>query len=118
MDGITLAKHLALVSTYSSEQVLLVIGEKRKLVFPQGHADRWVEGVLPEESSKKDLILSYWDSQTCLIQGTPWTLVKNISFPPPHSVLAGLGGGGTGFRTYKEAPGLSLLETGVGNIPL
>lgn len=56
MDGITLAKHLALVSTYSSEQVLLVIGEKKKLVFPQGHADRWVEGVLPEESSKKKLL--------------------------------------------------------------
>lgn len=86
------------------------------MVFPQGHADRWVEGVLPEESSKKDLILGSWDSQTCLIQGTPRTLVKNISFPPPLSVLGGLGG--TGLRTYKEAPGLSLLETGVGNIPL
>lgn len=36
MDGINLAKHLALVRAYPRLQVvMLLIGKKRKLVFPQ-----------------------------------------------------------------------------------
>lgn len=70
----------------------------------------------PEEVSKKDLIFSPWDSQTYLIQWTLWTRVKNISFLPPTLCTGRSGWDRPG--TYKEAPGLSLLETGVGNIPL
>ena len=61
----------SLMSLFNQLNIITNWEKKRKLVFPQGHDDRWVAGVLPEESTEKDTVLSPWDSQACWSQATP-----------------------------------------------
>lgn len=53
MDGLNLAKHLALVSARTGLQAVLLLIGKKKDGFPQGPVDRWVEVCYQKNLQKK-----------------------------------------------------------------